>query len=516
MSRKKKVEVEKIKYLLFNGHKRCIDSFFERSISKNETLYIKILERHNATNDSEFDNYDKSEDVVHITLISEEMLMYDEFVYNKLADRNKDTNRQEYNNGIMNESIENEDLILDSYRPYFFEFIVNLNDVDEKTKKFLTQSDYIGKWIEARFIDANFENDDAAYNISGTVLFSASPFKTIKRKLIIQDRNPRISKNINDWVKRLYDTSTSVKNINEIQDILNDIFNDPEPSDYKVRIYNVGDGNCIYIYCDNGRRILFDIGHNYNPYSKDWRAPEIRRTQYAIKQMKPNATILSHWDLDHVIGVVFAKQDVFRIPWIAPNINVLPKRQMSMGSLRVAKYLELYNRLFLVDNNLRNKLIYSTSTKSLKIWHGKGKEFKLTETNNAGLIIEFTKEEVKEEVEEKVEKKVKNGVKKEVRTLLPGDCEYLALPEDLGFSTKRFNHLVVPHHCSSMDTTCLNTTSKDEDIAIISVSKNNSIRPNREHRNFLEESANYKVELTGGRFCIDIPSLGKVGIKIIQ
>ena len=131
------------------------------------------------------------------------------------------------------------------------------------------------------------------------------------------------------------------------------------------------------------------------------------------------------------------------------------------------------------------------------MWCGKGKVRgkSLTETNNAGLIIE-----------------IKN---KDVLTLLTGDCEYLALADGLNFSKKRFNHLVIPHHCSKMNTSPLNRTHSAGDLAIISVSKSNKKRPNVEHKDYLENEAKYLVKKTGDYFCIEISSLDTNDIKLL-
>lgn len=401
-----------------------------------------------------------------------------------------------YGLGMIRELKDISDTEIFMYRPYFFEFTVDLNKLKSEEKKILTDDDVVGKWIEASFVPMNHTIKENMHAFPGTVLSSASPIKTDRRTLIIQDKNiKQIPADINRCIRVQYDTSKAIKTIDEIKIVLDRQFANPEPSDYKVRIYNVGDGNYIYIHSDNGRRVLFDIGHNCNPYSYDWRDPIIRRSKDAIKKMKPHITIISHWDLDHIIGVVFAKQWIFRHPWIAPNLNVLPEGQVSIGALRVAKYLELYNQLFLVDNKDRNKLIYSTS--NFKVWCGKGKVKgkSLTETNNAGLIIE-----------------IKN---KDVLTLLTGDCEYLALADGLNFSKKRYNHLVIPHHCSKMNTSPLNCTPSSGDFAIISVSKSNKKRPNVEHKDYLENEAKYLVEKTGDYFCIEISSLDTKGIKFL-
>ena len=72
-----------------------------------------------------------------------------------------------------------------------------------------------------------------------------------------------------------------------------------------IDIYNVEHGNVDYILSTH-KRILYDIGYNYgcypsyNPHeSRFWRAI------FAIYHLKPSYVILSHRDLDQVIGFVY-------------------------------------------------------------------------------------------------------------------------------------------------------------------------------------------------------------------
>ncbi|NFG41028.1 MBL fold metallo-hydrolase [Clostridium botulinum] len=481
--------------LAYEQHKKYVDKLFYNCIDgKSEKLYIKILEKPEITDSVNKDKLNEvySPDVVHISLITNEMLEYDNKVFNTLQNVKSQLDISESINSEgmiikLENNLESEGYL---YRPYFLEFMVDINQLEKKDRSILSDENIVGKWIEASFLSSDNKVSEDMHIFQGVVLFSASPFKFVGKKLVIQDKNiKKIPKNINDWVRKMYDTSKSVKNINEIRRVLN--INFARANDYKVKIYNVGDGNCLYIYCDNGSRILFDIGHNYNPFLIH--DDKIRKAENSIKKMKPHTIILSHWDLDHVIGVVFAKQWIFKRPWIAPDLNVLPTSQVSMGALRVAKYLELYNQLYLVDSKYRNHLIYSKS--NISIWCGKGnvKGRRLTETNNAGLIIEFNQGEI--------------------LTLLPGDCEYLALPDNLNFSKKRFNHIVIPHHCSAMDTSVLSTKSVTNDYAIISVNQWNKIRPNQVHKDYLQNNCKYSIEETGGRFCIDIPSVAGININ---
>lgn len=41
----------------------------------------------------------------------------------------------------------------------------------------------------------------------------------------------------------------------------------------------------------------------------------------ALGFMRPKAVVLSHWDTDHIMGIVHANDSVFDCPWFAPEIT---------------------------------------------------------------------------------------------------------------------------------------------------------------------------------------------------
>lgn len=450
----------------YKKHKSNVDKLYSKILNDiNEKLYIKILETSQKVNDENIKENSISESI-QISLISKSMLEYDKKMF-----------------GLVAEKVQMENYF---YRPYFLEFFVDMDSLSEDDKNLLTNENNMGKWIEASFREDKW-NEKEVVSIGGIIVYSASPFEMNRRKLQIK-RNylvEDISQNFNELIRQQYETTNSIKTNSDIVSLLNQLVG--TTSNCNIKIYNVGDGNCIYIYCSNGSRILFDIGQNCNPYSHDWHDCSILRVQSYIGRIKPHNVILSHWDLDHVIGVVFAQQHVFEVPWIAPDLNSIPEKQISMGALRVAKYLELKNKLNLININNKNNCIFSKGCISL--WEGKGTlgvaHTSLTETNNSSLVMEITN---------------LNGD----LILLPGDCEYLCLPDRLNFITKRYKYLIVPHHCSDMDTTLLNGNSFGQDYAIISAGRYNTERPYKAHLEYLENTCKYTVIKTQDYLIIHI------------
>lgn len=436
---------------------------FYRCLAGKDKVYAKVLEQ------TEHRESPEDSSGIYISLITENMLKYDENMFigegeNLVCQR------------------KNEEL----YKPYIIEFAVDMKNLTQETYRRLTDADIMGVWFEAFFSGNHVDDMEDIIEADGIVMTSASPFKFHKMQIYIKTNH--VANHITRWTKHLYNTSGAIKSNANINSLLSFFFS---ATDYGLFIYNVGDGNCIYIKGNDGKRILFDIGHNYNPYSEDWSDPDIRRSQQAIRQFKPHGIILSHWDMDHLIGVMFSNDFLYTKEWIAPDPNILPQKQLSVNAARIAKYLESRNILNLVDSSARNSRIYNGS--EVCVWCGQGKisEGKLTEANNAGLIIEFESEK----------KTAHAGDCR--RALLSGDCEYLAFPTAMGFSKKTYETLVVPHHGSQMITT--NISSIKKGIAVISVSPRNKIRPNIDHMDDLKAKG-YSCCLTQ-QCCIEIPSV---------
>ena len=479
-------------------HSQKVHELFRHCLDGQDQVYAKILEKSDIEENLEYSS------VIYISLITENMLAYDAGM---LTDMGQDNAKSQY-------------------RPYFIEFAVDMNHITQETYRRLTAPNNIGQWFEAAFSEGLGPIDNESITVKGIVITSASPFEFRGRQICIKAGHP--ANKITKKIKRLYNTSrvclkiafrqlcvplcgrfgpdeggvagyvdrigtkyaakwgvqmagmnfqtrpSAIHTHTYINSLLAGYFS---ANDYSLSVYNVGDGNCIYIKGNDGKRILFDIGHNCNPYSKDWKDPDIKRSQQAIRHFKPHGIILSHWDMDHLIGVMFSNDSIYEVDWIAPDPNILPDCQFSVNAARIAKYLESKNILRLVDSSERNNRIYKGA--NISIWCGQGnvKGKRLTETNNASLIIEFD------------------------TALLPGDCEYLAFPMAMKKTAKNF--MVVPHHCSAMDSSTV-VTNKGAS-AIIPVSLRNKKRPDKDHMKDLI-SKGYHCQCTQS-CCIVIPSI---------
>ncbi|MBZ9624382.1 hypothetical protein G9F71_016135 [Clostridium sp. FP2] len=411
------------------------------------------------------------DDIIHISLINEDMLNYD-------ADFFQREDKDAY------------------YRPYFYEFYAHSSSIDKNALSFLMESQ--GKWMTGKFYSDEKPHNERGYTIPGDVFFSASPFKIAGKYLTITDKTVPVE--VSTKYLSTYDTSGAVVSPSSTKYIeMSRIIDETMSSDdFITRIYNVGQGNCVYIRTSENKRILFDIGYNKNPGSSDWNDYHITRSKFSIMHMKPHLNILSHWDMDHIIGVTFAQNNMFDHPWIAPNLNELSK--ISASAARLAKYLFWKNQLYLVDDSFLGNLV--CSGRGFNLWRGIGRnntaspKHGLNKANNFGLIIELIGDN---------------------RMLLPGDCEYTMFPSRLNFSTTRYNYLMVPHHCSKMERFSLARTLDSVNYAIISAGDNsyNPRHPYGDHMNQLK-NVNYNILQTIGNWGIEIPSInGSTGYKII-
>ncbi|WP_415329486.1 hypothetical protein [Clostridium perfringens] len=427
-------------------------------------VYIKVVDIEDIDDIEKLnDKYERKKDYnIQITLINEDMINYDSEFF--MGD-----NMEEY------------------YRPYFYEFYVN--DINERTLKFLYKNK--GKWLKGNIEQYHFykNRNDAFYVVKGKVFFSASPFQTKSTYLIIKDKG--MPEELYNRYISTYDVSSAIvlpgeDRFDKMCKYLSDNVNS---NNFNIKIYNVGQGNCVYIYSKKNKRILFDIGFNKNPNSSDWYDKNIKRSKKAIMRMKPHLNILSHWDMDHIIGVTFASKEMFNHPWIAPNI--LELRSVSASAARLAKYLCWKKQLYLIGEKYLGNSVFIS--KGFNIWRGKGRDnsglpnYGLNKANNFGLIIELT------------------GINS---MILPGDCEYKMFPDFLLNNIDRYNYLMVPHHCSKMELVDMNFFSNSKRSAIISAGHNtySPRHPYLYHKVHLICS-NYDVFETKNNFYIHIKSI---------
>ncbi len=379
-----------------------------------------------------------------------------------------------------------------NYKPYFLEFFCDAGQ-NESVKKLVHK--YTGKWVEAKL--QNCTDEDNPDVINGTLLISMSPFKR-RRKGLIFNENELDAEKIKQLEEKyeIDHNSILLKNEEDANYIkLRECLNIHSLSDnYKIRVYNVGQGNCIYLRDSSSkeitRRVLFDIGVTI---TQDVDIEAIKLRAASLSQIKPDIMILSHWDLDHLLGVYLVEEKSYADIWIAPDYE---ERKINQSIKRLTKYLCLNGKLYLIGDYFKGKIVYNGE--KLQIYKGKinekGYSAKNQIANNHGLILLL---------------KNKHGV-----DILPGDCEYDMWPDDIWKNIKGLLNLVVPHHCGGME------TAKMEDIckktnpgnAIISVGDNTYGHPNPEHECALC-TMGYRIVETRHNKWIDISS-GK--IEVVQ
>ena len=211
-------------------------------------------------------------------------------------------------------------------------------------------------------------------------------------------------------------------------------------------VYNVGQACCTSVTLENKGIFFADIGLTKDRVELDME--EIKNAKKKINGIIPQAVILSHWDLDHILGITNACDSIYDATWIVPDLwglqivkknGTIDEKQISDSAKRLLKYLDwkIKDKLIIVGDDLIKKCIYENPTKTVSIWTGERvtktgknankKQFQITRANNFGLII---------------------YIKNDSAALFPGDCEYSVIPDTL--LDKEINYLLVPHHCSKM------------------------------------------------------------------
>ena len=178
------------------------------------------------------------------------------------------------------------------------------------------------------------------------------------------------------------------------------------------------------------------------------------RAVNAFRHLQPSCVVLSHWDMDHIIGCAYASQDIFNVKWIAPYLVSSKDKKASINSIRLAHYLNALGNLCLVDREQTNKLIAKISCANdieIKVWLGSGTSNKITPRNREGLTLEI------------LDKK-----RRYLHVLLAGDVPYKCMNNLL---TDPIDIMHVPHHCSSMELDKLKNLPSVGKYAIISTNR---------------------------------------------
>ncbi len=260
------------------------------------------------------------------------------------------------------------------------------------------------------------------------------------------------------------------------------------------------------------------MGESVKPSATANEVEYIALNSQEISSSKPAFIILSHWDLDHILGIthlganVYANNTGKKIWWIAPNLGLLPKKNQTASASRLCAYLVKAKLIWLigdlVNKKSRNKqsikvLDNSSNILSIKMWQGAGKNSPNGINNNIGLILNICMNVMG------------NGVDIcNQKLLFTGDCEFRQMKEDV-FCDKdqkdcKYDLLVTAHHGSknavfnstlspnipeNRECKCVKGTAHAR--AVISYGVNTHSHPNAEHIAILKRNG-FSVYSTPG------------------
>lgn len=424
--------------------KKCTEMI--EYIKSGRNVYIRVERNMIETDSGEMHLEEISPEYtpyISISVLTEEIIGYDAEMF-QVADR---------------------EALLHTYRPYLISFLVPLDQ--DNLSKIAELGD---NWFRAHFDGpAADSSDNRSYiELTGILETAASPVNRTNQKLLIfTDKS--LPQSVLDKINSTYDPSLFVcTSSSAIETILNNAWANNFPN--IIDIYNVGHGNADYIK-GKEKRILYDMGYNYRA-TPACSSPKFPRATQALRQVKPCCVILSHWDLDHIIGCAYAEPEVFRVPWIAPFVALTKseakkaakkaaKKTAKNGpypnKIRLADYLRQLGNLYLVDRKQPNKLIAVISCAKdveIRLWLGSGYDGSLTLENQSGLILEIA------------DRRSRNP-----HVLLAGDVPYQCMPDILNVPV---NFMHVPHHCSNMIPDRLKKIPGVGSCAVISTNRDSS------------------------------------------
>lgn len=397
--------------------------------------------------------------------------------------------------------------LMEGYHPYFFEFLISLDKVKLEILEEFKQ--YCNKWIKMKLVsndDRKNKWDDILIakekvHLFGTVVFGASPLIRQGKELVFSPDDTDVKKYIvldSDELKhRIKEYTDNYKG--EIENEFCNLIEDA--NEIKGSIYNVGQGNCISLKM-NETDTFFDVGTTV----KVFEAEEfyVRMNEARLSTMKPQYIVLSHWDMDHVIGVCNIGNDkedddysvYHNCCWIAPDLNLLSNP--SVSARRLCFFLLTTNKIWLVNCQNYRKSVIQSKNGFFSLWQGSKKEGQGSKKNNIGLIIK-----IEHSCKKDINKKTNGNKNKDMvnqNALFAGDCEFAQMPSVL--SDAKYDFIVTAHHGSGHAVPTDRMSAAQNARAVISVGSNTYKHPAPEHIAKLVEKG-FRVFFTLGCFKID-------------
>lgn len=329
-----------------------------------------------------------------------------------------------------------------------------------------------------------YENDNLIY-FEGDILFSASPI--VSNKCIIVIEKGAIP--TDDWIKiqKIFDIwdrnirEMCITDVSKIETKLNDLFN-TAVSSANIDIYNVAQANCICCTI-NDKKFMYDIGITRN--TEDRESENVQVALAEINRLEVEAVLLSHWDLDHILGVCYNQSCLVENLWIVPDFMKLYDK-IPLSVKRLCNYLLTVGKstVCLIDTESRQKNYFTSSDNKISIYLGTPKAtYGISRSNNGGILLRIENQKA---------------------ILMPGDCENTIIPSSA--TSKELDYFVVPHHGSNMSDPCVKGKICETTIAYVSRGKHPG------HCNY-DIDIDKKYKLQNFKYICDTINLGICNVK---
>lgn len=448
--------------------KKCLAPFPKKKEKKK--VFVKWMDM------STLVDYGNVENEIHLKVMTPEMVLTDYLFY-----IHNDMLRERIYDGkdISSEGIDK------LYKPYYYAFDqYDIESIDRsKLQKLKEKSGSDYGWFCATIrLDKN-ENEETSEEVRSTnselrlrgkIFFSASKSETKDIIMDVADKvaDPEVLKLLSeiDYIpdKNQFDTNV----LSWISSITGNMNIDSRSF---VKIYNVGQANCLYVYLYLqgqivAKKFFFDVGRPFEVLKSGPNPDLADKTVMSdnlihIGLCKPDVIILSHWHTDHVLGTLslgrYAYDEFNDSKWIAP----LPSDSVLNTFHRLIKFLIIKKKIRFVDSKKVINGIVDDSG-DFKLYRGQGADI-----NSSCLML-----------------RLKN-------TLLSGDCMYRYWPQSLKNDIDKIEQMVIPHHGAAldpMDETVIKSARKTKrTAAVICTGENDYFHPNNRHIKELSNTLNF-------------------------
>jgi hypothetical protein len=334
-----------------------------------------------------------------IDIINQDMVLYDEKLFSESLEENSNSKK---------------------FKPYFYFLSIKTSDKSliSLLKNRMNEGYFIYE-LSKKTEDLILGNE---LLVKGEVLFSASPVTVDSYIVQIKatqapyndDNNlpdDAVIKNKTD-VERIFKCLLCDINCSNSRDLSYQCHNNTSVSVDEIQVTHVGQGHNSEVRLCNGSKGFYDIGRNCN-VKQDNVCDNLK-----FDFSKYNWVILSHWDMDHYLGVTLGNGSAAAsLTWLAPS------KFVGSNARRLAWLIYICSgkKPFLIDESITGKI---AEKDSIKIIRGSG-----SSKNDSGLML---------------------FIDQKLRFASLGDVGYRCIQQSL-LPFNDPDYLVVSHHGAKID-----------------------------------------------------------------